>query len=124
MFGFGKKKPSGPAPRRSNADLRREMAKGGDDGRAIRRVVHTARPAEKGMNAAKHEVRRIVTGIADVRFTETPEMPGVVFEQRREVASAEFDQICERIERTLDQRGWIYEGWTCPDPGPASEARA
>ena len=115
MFGFLRRKPAAPPERRRNADIRRDLERAGDDGRAVRRVVHTARPAEKGLNAAKHEVRRIVTGIADVRFTETPEMPGVVFEQRREVASAEFDQLCERLDRTLAQRGWVYEGWTCPE---------
>ena len=116
MFGFLRRKGgAGPAKRRPNPEMRAALAKAGDDGRSPRRVVHSARPADKGLNAAKHEVRRIVTGIADVRFTETPEMPGVVFEQRREVASSEFDRICDRIDSTLAQRGWIYEGWTCPD---------
>ena len=113
MLGFLRRRQE-PARRPSNAQLRAALHKG-DGGRAPRRVVHTARPAEKGLNAAKHEVRRIVTGIADVRFTETPEMPGVEFEHRREVASPEFDQLCDRLERTLAQRGWFYEGWTCPD---------
>ena len=115
MFGFLRRKGDGPPRRRTNAEARAALAKAGDDGRAPRRVVHAAHPAERGLNAATHEVRRIVTGIADVRFTETPDMPGVVFEHRREVASSEFDQLCDRIERTLAQRGWLYDGWTCPD---------
>ena len=114
MLGLFRKK-KGPAERPSNAELRAALAKQGDDGRTPRRVVHSAQPALRGLNAEKHEVRRIVTGIGNVLFTDTPEMRGVTFEHRREVASSDFDRLCERFDRTLAQRGWIYDGWTCPD---------
>ena len=76
-------------------------------------MIHFAEPVDKGGAAAKHEIRRILTGIANVRFTDVPENPGVVFEQTREVASGEFDALTDHFESLLSARGWNYGGWEC-----------
>ena len=109
MFGFFRKR----SKQNKNMAVRDSLAEQGDDGRRPRHVLHYAYPAKKGGSAPKHEIRRILVGIADVRFTDGPENLGLVFEHTREVASPEFDALTDHFESLLATRGWEYDGWEC-----------
>ncbi|WP_108882221.1 ribonuclease E inhibitor RraB [Anderseniella sp. Alg231-50] len=109
---WGKK--SGHAPTRSekNELVRVQLRKHGDDGKKARHVIHFAYPVEGSNAQPKADVKLSLSDL-DVRFTETDDSDGIVFEHEREVASAGFDDLTADLLERFSKAGWHYDGWEC-----------
>ena len=66
------------------------------------------------MTASLEEAMDLIRQQGDFDVIEHAEDEGGIrFEQNREVASAEFDDLTERLEEKLKEVGWTYDGWEC-----------
>lgn len=115
MFGlFGTKRRGRTSKQgHKNAKVRAALAEHGDEGQAVRHVIHFAYPVEGGDAAAKQAARATILGLGSFDFTETEGSPGVVFDHQSEVASADFDALTDALETALARDGWKYDGWEC-----------
>ncbi|NND17944.1 MAG: hypothetical protein HKN98_05130 [Silicimonas sp.] len=109
MFGLFKKKNRS----QKNDGVRAALAGYGDDGTAVRHVIHFAYPMKKSTGSADDAV-----GVISEHFTPKTAEPtgvdgGLRFEHYREVASGDFDQLTDQLEADLAEIGWDYDGWEC-----------
>lgn len=95
-----------------NELVRVQLRKHGDDGTKPRHVIHFAYPTERSNTLSKTDVH-LLLGNLNVRFTETEDSNGVVFEHEREVASADFDDLTMDLAVRFSKAGWYYDGWEC-----------
>ena len=106
---FRKPAQGGPA---SNDAVRVQLTKLGDDGTAVRHVLHYAYPED----AADLETRPSL--IEDLRargfdVRDAVANDGLVLEHHREVASEEFDALTADLSAWFAARDWDYDGWEC-----------
>ena len=93
-----------------NDAVRANLATYGDDGTAVRHVIHYAYPLENARPS--EEVARYLEQLEfSVRSAETND--GLIFESSSEVASAAFDELTETMNRDLHSMNWDYDGWEC-----------
>ncbi|MGV6849003.1 MAG: hypothetical protein ACWA5A_11560 [Marinibacterium sp.] len=112
LFGRGgARPPERPGRFVANDKVRKALLAEGDNGTAVRHVIHFAYPVA-GDAGNKARAQELVAWIAP-RFTQTADSPGIVFEQEREVASADFDAMTERFQTDLAGIGWTYDGFEC-----------
>jgi hypothetical protein len=110
-FTFGKKKPL-TSRAAANDAVRDRLAEEGDDGRAVRHVLHYAYPTEKADMAARSGMIAELAGQGfDVRDAAVDN--GVVLEHYRSVAGSDFDRISSDLETWFANRNWDYDGWEC-----------
>lgn len=94
----------------ANDLVRQEMAARGDDGSAVRRVQHSARPDHSRGFASQYEVFDFLSSF-DLVLSETGFQNGIIFEHDTAVNTEAFDTFTNRMFDELDAMGWIYEGW-------------
>jgi hypothetical protein len=102
-----------PGSPESNDVVRAELARHGDNGRRVRKVLHFAYPSPGGGNT-KPAVREFVAlgvSVAGYRNIREVDETGVVFERRQSIASAKFDEQTALLVSILHQLGWAYDGW-------------
>ena len=101
-----------PDQSEKNELVRVQLRKHGDDGSKPRHVIHFAYPVEGSNAQSKADVKSSLSDL-DVRFTETDDSEGVVFEHQREVASKGFDDLTADLLGRFAKAGWLYDGWEC-----------
>jgi hypothetical protein len=105
------KRVSGDLTARNDA-VRAELATLGDDGKAIRHVVHFAYP----LDGANHSSRSKIVAELRARGFEVKDAAaanGLVFEHYRSVAGEEFDEFTAELKAWFRAAGWDYDGWEC-----------
>ncbi len=111
LLGFGASETTPVAQMSDNDRIRAVLKASGDDGTAIRQVVHYAYPeAEDAVST--QDVRDTLSWIAP-NVVQTADGAGLRLEQEREVASEAFDAMTEQFKRDLAAIGWSYDGWDC-----------
>lgn len=89
--------------------VRASLADVGDDGTAVREVVHTAWPLDgvegASLDSVSYELSAAGFDVHEVYGG------GVAFGHRTEVASARFETFTEAIALELAYLGWEYAGW-------------
>lgn len=114
MFNLIKRKAPAPGAGSPefNLSIKYQLNSMGDDGTAVRHVVHYAYPeADKGPVRPED-----ISSIAQKHgLTYQPAVAdgGYVFEQEREVASSTFDQFTLDLAAELRESGYDYDGWEC-----------
>ena len=111
LFGFGASDAMPAAQLSDNDRIRAALRASGDDGTAIRQVVHYAYPEAEDA-VAVDDVRDTLAWIAP-RVVRMADGAGLRLEQEREVASEAFDAMTEQFKRDLAAIGWSYDGWEC-----------
>ena len=95
----------------ANEKTRKALAALGDDGSAVRHVVHYAYPGPK---ADKRQRRDMLDELKlkgfDVRDAAADN--GLVLEHQSAVVGA-FDQQTGELAAWFKVRGWSYDGWEC-----------
>lgn len=110
-FGFGRKTPPSSRTIANNA-IRQQLASYGDDGRAVRHVIHFAYPTDKGDSASRSGmVADLAARGFDVRDAAAD--GGLVLEHHRPVAANDFDDFSADLEAWFSEHGWDYDGWEC-----------
>lgn len=96
----------------SNDAVRAQLASFGDDGGAVRHVLHYAYP---GPEADTQRRRQIVERLRADGFEvkDAAAKDGVVFEHYRAVAADDFDKVTADLSAWFAERGWDYDGWEC-----------
>lgn len=109
-FGFGKKLAA--APINKNDPVRQVLASRGDDGTAVRHVVHYAYP-QAGADLSDRP--RLIEELRTRGFTVSDSVAdnGLVFEHHRPVAADDFDAFTDELEEWFGAAGWNYDGWEC-----------
>ena len=108
-FGFNRK---ATAPVNKNDPVRQVLASRGDDGTAVRHVVHYAYPNP----GADMSIRpRLVEELKTRGFTvsDAAHENGLIFEHHRSVAPDDFDAFTDELETWFKTAGWDYDGWEC-----------
>lgn len=110
-FSFGSKTPLDSRSAANDA-IRQNLASYGDDGRAVRHVLHYAYPTEKADNASR--VGMIVQlGARGFEIKDAASKGGLILEHYRPVAANDFDKFSSDLEDWFNDRGWEYDGWEC-----------
>ena len=109
---FGKKEEPSIGLKESNDQIRAQLKKMGDDGCAIRHVVHYAYP-EKGADLSARESMFKELRAQGFEVSDAVNDNGVVLEQHRSVHGADFDALTVELENWFRERGWDYDGWEC-----------
>jgi hypothetical protein len=100
------------APVNKNDPVRQVLASNGDDGTAVRHVVHYAYP---NPGADMSDRPRLVGDLKARGFevTDAVHENGLVFEHHRSVAGADFDAFTDELEAWFAAARWGYDGWEC-----------
>ncbi len=99
--------------REANDAVRKQLASMGDDGRAIRHVLHYAYPTRSADRARRREMIAELTA-RDLMVSNAATRKGLVMEQFRSVAAAtDFDAYTTALADWFAERGWEYDGWEC-----------
>jgi hypothetical protein len=95
-----------------NDAVRESLAMHGDDGVAVRHVVHYAYPA-KGADLSTRP--QIVADLKSQRFEvrDAAAENGLVFEHHCSVAPGQFDALTDALEGWFARHNWGYDGWEC-----------
>ncbi len=110
----------------SNALVRENLARHGDDGSVEREVEHFCY-ADPGYDQSE-PIEILLAVLEEKDFVVNkiagedggPDWLRVV--QHREVASVGFDLVTEWFLFRLHNLGWVYDGWSCSVlPGPSAE---
>lgn len=113
---FNLMKTKAPAPGAGspefNLSIKYQLNSMGDDGTAVRNVVHYAYP-EADIGPAKPDEISTIAKKHGLRFHAAAGEGGYVFEQEREVASSTFDQFTLDLAAELRESGYDYDGWEC-----------
>ena len=91
-----------------NAELRQVFTAMGDDGTALREVIHFADP---GADAAPKAA--LFAALAEYGVTRQcrDDMPNALFTQQAAVDAKTFDPVTEQLIRVCASVGWDYFGW-------------
>jgi hypothetical protein len=109
-LGF-KKKPA-PVAINKNDPVRQVLASRGDDGTAVRHVVHYAYPQPGAdLLGRPHLIEDLKT--RGFTVSDAVHDSGLVFEHHRSVADAAFDAFTDELETWFAAAGWGYDGWEC-----------
>lgn len=108
---FGKKKLEVLATSRNDA-VRQALANHGDNGSAVRHVVHYAYPTEDADLSTRLQM------IADLKaqgfkVRDAVAKNGLVFEHHHRVAPGDFDDLTDGLTVWFEKAGWDYDGWEC-----------
>ncbi|NWG92822.1 MAG: ribonuclease E inhibitor RraB [Parvularculaceae bacterium] len=96
----------------ANNAVRAQLAAMGDDGAAVRHVVHDAYPTKGAdMSTGRDLVETLETRGFEV--SDAANENGVVFEHHRTVAPDDFDAATTGLEASFATRGWDHDGWEC-----------
>jgi hypothetical protein len=108
-LGFSRK-PA--APVNKNDPVRQVLASHGDNGTAVRHVVHYAYP-KKGADLSGRP--RLIEDLKARGFqvSDAVHDSGLVFEHHRSVAANDFDAFTDELEEWFGAAGWTYDGWEC-----------
>ena len=92
-----------------NEQVRESMAQAGDDGSAVREVVHFTYPLDRSGGETRDVVMAelMAAGFAVARIGDG----GIAFRHQTELASARFDRLTETLLVDLGALGWGYDGW-------------
>lgn len=110
------------ATRMKNGKVRNALADHADNGTAARHVLHflvkgDAATCSKARMA--HDLRPFGFEIDLSKFDN-----GVIAEENREVASADFDSLTQALSDMAQERGWHYDGFECAVEAVAKPAPA
>ncbi|MBI1383477.1 MAG: hypothetical protein GC150_01000 [Rhizobiales bacterium] len=94
-----------------NDKVRKALAGHGDNGRAVRHVLHFLFHDDDATftEAAMAEELRGLGFEVDLAKCRN----GVIAEEYREVASTDFDETTEALSQFARARGWQYDGFEC-----------
>jgi len=103
--------PASAARIEKNNSVREVLSREGDDGTAIRHVRHYIYP----LVLPSQRKDRIVARLASFGFAicDAAAHEGLILDHEREVASADFDNLTEALERITGAENWEYDGWEC-----------
>ena len=109
-IGLGKKPAAQPVNK--NDPVRQVLASRGDDGTAVRHVVHYAYPLA---GADLSERPRLIEELKSRGFqvSDAAADSGLVFEHHRSVSADDFDSFTDELEGWFEAAGWDYDGWEC-----------
>ncbi len=108
---FGKKKLEALVTSRNDA-VRQALAKHGDNGSAVRHVVHYAYPAEGADLSTRPKMIANLKG-QGFEVKDAVAEHGLVFEHHDSVAPGAFDDLTDRLTAWFEEGGWNYDGWEC-----------
>lgn len=94
-----------------NGKIRKALADHGDDGTAARHVLHflvIGDAATCSKVEMAHDLRPFGFEIDLAKYDN-----GVIAEEVREVASADFNSLTQSLSDIADARGWHYDGFEC-----------
>lgn len=112
-----KPKPVMGSPTANDA-VRAQLASFGDNGGAIRHVLHYAYPAEGSNPELRGQiVDELLADGFEVKDAATGD--GLVLEQYRAVVPDDFDAVTAELSAWFAERGWDYDGWECAVVQPA-----
>lgn len=113
VFSLFKKKP---APLmgscEANNAVRAQLARMGDDGVAVRHVVHYAYP-EPDADMAERAGLVEALKARGYEVSDAVNPNGLVFEHHRSVAAADFEAATTELKEWFAARDWDYDGWEC-----------
>lgn len=96
----------------SNDDVRAQLANFGDDGAAVRHVLHYAYPQGAAAPGLRTEmVERLKSQGYAVKDAVAEN--GLVLEHYRSVSPEDFDKVTAELSAWFAERGWDYDGWEC-----------
>jgi hypothetical protein len=100
-----------PAPTQGqlNDIVRQALASEGDDGRAVREVMHWVRPLPGARRASEDAVAQYLAENG-FQIVDTSR-DAVVFRHRVAVAGRAFDRTTEQLDAYMVPFGWFYDGW-------------
>lgn len=95
----------------ANDRVRKALAEHGDRGTAVRHVLHFFFPELDTLVTAE----RMIEELRTLGFEIDPDKSdgGVIAEEHREVASADFDSLTQGLTELASERGWKYDGFEC-----------
>lgn len=96
----------------ANNAVRAQLAAMGDDGAAVRHVVHYAYPM-KGADMSKRDDLVAALKTRGFEVSDAVNENGVVLEHHRTVAPSDFDAVTTELKDWFATRGWDYDGWEC-----------
>jgi hypothetical protein len=109
-LGFKKKLPA--VAINKNDPVRQVLASRGDDGTAVRHVVHYAYPnAGADLSNRPRLIEELKARGFDV--SDAVAENGLVFEHHRPVAGDAFDAFTDELEQWFGAADWGYDGWEC-----------
>lgn len=95
-----------------NNEVRETLAAHGDDGTGDRVVQHYFYP-EFFPDRKRARIAVLLSEVGGFIAISEHNDHGLVAEELREVASAEFDNRTEALEQMMRAEGWQYDGWEC-----------
>ena len=95
-----------------NDAVREAVAEHGDDGAAVRHVIHYAYPyPHADLSAKPHLMDLLRTNGFAVKDAFANN--GVVLEHHSSVTPDDFDSLTASLRDWLHDQGWEYDGWEC-----------
>ncbi len=104
----------------ANDEVRRQLCAIGDDGKAVRHVVHYAHPLGAGGSADRKVIDKY---LRESGFRVKDSDGGIIFENHQSVDGGDFDQLTDMLRSFLDKLDWEYGGWECAIASPESIAK-
>lgn len=96
----------------ANDSVRARLAEYGDDGSAVRHVLHYAYPDRETDLAARPSIVEALTA-RGFTVSEAAVGHGVVLSHFHSVSIEFFDLLTADLSAWFAERGWDYDGWEC-----------
>lgn len=95
----------------ANNKVRSALSTHGDDGAAVRHVLHFLFKTENATCSEQDMAERLSSLGFEVDLSKCTD--GVIAEEHREVASSDFDASTLSFSELAEQAGWTYDGFEC-----------
>lgn len=96
----------------ANDAVRAQLAAMGDDGAAVRHVLHYAYPG-KPPNPVERSAMVSALAARGFEVRDAAAKDGLVLEHYRPVTADDFDELTAELSAWFAERGWNYDGWEC-----------
>ena len=108
--------------RMKNGKVRKALADHGDDGTAVRHVLHFLVMGDSANRSRAEMAHALRPHGFDIDLTKYDD--GLVLEEYREVASADFDSLTQHLRNLAQDHGWHYDGFECAVEAAEQPAQA
>ena len=97
--------------RMKNGKVRKALADHGDNGATVRHVLHFLVKGDAATCSRAEMAHELRPHGFDIDLTKYGD--GLVVEEYREVASADFDSLTQHLSNLAQDHGWHYDGFEC-----------
>lgn len=96
----------------ANDAVRAQLRALGDDGAAVRHVLHYAYP-DSGADASQRPAMMTALSARGYEVKDAAANDGFVMEQHRSITPDDFDKATAELSAWFAERSWGYDGWEC-----------